>query len=115
MNDSNLGIEQPSRSCTNQNSRYPPQRNGDVVLDRRELVASLSTSVEFLFSGCGDGSSPKFRKCYSNKCIRVKAFFKTTDQINTSVTHRTYSCTNYEKSYVTCNSSNTICLITCSN
>ena len=31
------------------------------------------------------------------------------------MTHRTFSCTNYEKSYVTCNSSYIIYLITCSN
>ena len=115
MNDSKLGIEQPSILCTNQNSRYPPQRNDNVLLDRRELVGSASTSVEFLFSGCGDGVSTKFRKCYSNKCILANAFLKTTCKINTSVTHRTYSCTNYEKSYVTCNSANAIYLITCSN
>ena len=35
--------------------------------------------------------------------------------IFSSVAYRTYSCTNYEKSYVTCNCSNIIYLITCSN
>ena len=32
-----------------------------------------------------------------------------------SVTHKTFSCTKYEKSNVTCNSFNPIYLITCSN
>ena len=31
MNDSNLGIEQPSRPCTNQNSIHLPPRNGNVL------------------------------------------------------------------------------------
>ena len=115
MNDSNLGIEQPSRPCTNQNSIHPPQRNGDVLSDRRESVGGSSTSVEFLFSACGDGGSTKFKKCNSSKCILANSFFKPTDKIVSSVTHRTYSCTNYEKSYVTSNSSNIIYLITCSN
>ena len=56
----------------------------------------------------------KFKKCNSNKCILANSF-KTSDKIVSSVTHRTYSCTNYEKSYVTSNSSNIIYLITCSN
>ena len=69
MNDSNLGIEQPSRPSTNQNSIHSPQSNGDVVLGRRELVVGLSASVEFLFSACGDGASTKFKNCNSRKCI----------------------------------------------
>ena len=97
MNDSNLSIEQPSRLCINQNSIHPPQRNGDVLPDRRESVGGSSTSLEFLFSACGDGSSRKFKKCKSNKCILANSFFKPTDKIVSSVTHRTYSCTNYEK------------------
>ena len=52
MNDSNLGIEQPSRPCTNQNSIHPPQHNGDVLSDRRESVGGSSMSVKFLFSAC---------------------------------------------------------------
>ena len=115
MNNSNLGIEQPSRPCTNQNSIHPPQRNGDVLPDRRELVGGLSTSVESLLSACGDGRSRKIKKCISSKCILANSFFKVTDKIVSYVKHRTYSCTNYEKSYVTCNSSNVIYLITCSN
>ena len=43
------------------------------------------------------------------------SLFKRTDKIFSSVTHRTYSFINYEKSYVTCNYSNLIFLITCSN
>ena len=50
MNDSNLGTEQTSRPCTNQNFIHPLQRNGDVLSDRRELAGGSSTSVEFLFS-----------------------------------------------------------------
>ena len=45
----------------------------------------------------------------------ANSFFKPTDEIVSSVTQRTYPCTNYERSYVTCSSSNTIYLITCSN
>ena len=115
MNDSNLGIEQPSRPCTDRNSVHPPQRNCDVLSDRRESVGGSSTSVEFLFSVCRNEGSTKFKKCNSNKCILANSFFKPTDKIVSSVTHRTYSCTNYEKFYVTCNSSNIISLITCSN
>ena len=115
MNDSNLGIEQPSRPCTDRNSVHPPQRNCDVLSDRRESVGGSSTSVEFLFSACGDGGSTKFKKCNSNKCTLANSFFKTTDKIVSSVTHRTYSCTDYKKSYVTCNSSNIIYVITCLN
>ena len=115
MNDSNLGIEQPSRPCVNQNCILAPQRNGDVLSDRRESVGDSSMSVEFLFSACGDGSSTKFKNCNSNKRVLANSFFKPTDKIFSSVTHRTYSCTNYEKSYVTCNTSNIIYLITCSN
>ena len=47
--------------------------------------------------------------------IIANSFFNPTDEIVSSVRHRTCSCTNYEKSYVACNSSNIICLITCSN
>ena len=101
MNDSILGIEQPSIPCTKQNSIRPPQRNGDVLPDRKESVDGLCTSVEFLFSACGDGASTKFKKCNSN--LLANSFFKPTDKIVSSVTHRTYSCTNYEKSYATCN------------
>ena len=72
-------------------------------------------SVEFLFSACGDEVSTKFKKCNSNKCLVVNSLFKRTDKIFSSVTHRTYSFINYEKSYVTCNYSNLIFLITCSN
>ena len=111
MNDSNLGIEQPSRPSTNQNSIHSLQSNGDVVSGRRELVGPLFPSVEFLFSACGDGTSTKFKNCNSCKCILANSFFKRTDKIVTSMTHRTYSCTNYEKSGVTCNSSNIIYLI----
>ena len=101
MNNSNLGIEQPSRPCTNQNFIHPPQRNGDVLPDRRESVGGSSKSVEFLFSAYGDGSSTKLKKCNSNKCILANSFFNPTDKIVSSVTHRTYSRTNYEK--VLCN------------
>ena len=62
-----------------------------------------------------DGGSTKFKKCNSSKCILANSFFKSTDVIVSSVTHRSYSSTNYEKSYITCNSSNIIYLITCSN
>ena len=110
-----LVLSSPQDLETNQNSIHPPQRNGDVLSDRGELVGGSSSSVEFLFSACGDGGSTKFKKCNSNKCILANSFFKPTDKIVSSVTHRTYSCTNYEKSYVTCNSSNIIYLITCSN
>ena len=64
MNNSNLGIEQPSRPCTNQNSIHPPQRNGDVLPDRRESVGGLSTSVESLLSACGDGRSRKIKNVF---------------------------------------------------
>ena len=90
MNDGNLGIEQPSGPCTNQNSIHSPQRNGDVLSDRKESVGGSSISLVFLFSACGNGGSTKFKKC-------------------------NYSCTNYKKSCVTCNSPNIIYLITCSN
>ena len=103
MNDSNLGTEQTSRPCTNQSFIHPLQRNGDVLSDRRELAGGSSTSVEFLFSPCGDGGSTKFRKCNSDKWILANSFFKPTDKIVSSVTHRAYFCTNYEKSYGTCN------------
>ena len=103
MNDSNLGTDQTSRPCTNQNFIHPLQRNGDVLSDRRELAGGSSTSVEFLFSPCGDGGSTKFRKCNSDKWILANSFFKPTDKIVSSVTHRAYFCTNYEKSYGTCN------------
>ena len=115
MNDSNVGIEQPLGPCINQNSIHSLQINGDVLSDRRILFGGSSTSVEFLFSACGDGGSTKFKKCHSNKCILANYFFKPTDKIVSSVTHRTYSSKNYEKSYVTCSSSNIICLIICSN
>ena len=69
MNDSNLGIEQPSRPSTNQNSIHSPQSNGDVVSGRRELVGRLFPSAEFLLSACGDGASTKFKNCNSRKCI----------------------------------------------
>ena len=75
MNGSNLGIEQPSRPYTNQNSVHPPQRNGDVRSYRMESVCSSSTSVEFLCSACGDGVSTKFKKCSSNKYKLANSFF----------------------------------------
>ena len=84
-----------------------------MLSHRRELSGGLSASVEFLFSACGDGGSTKFEKCNSNKCILANSFFKPTNKIVSCVIHRTYPCTNYEKSYVTCNSSNIIHLIPC--
>ena len=62
-----------------------------------------STSLEFLFSACGDGGSTKIKKYNTNRYILANSFFKPTDKIVSTVTYRTYSCTNYEKSYVTCN------------
>ena len=115
MHDSNLDIEQPSRPCTTQNSIHPPQCNGNVISEKRESTGGLSTSAEFLFGACGDNSSTKFKIYNSNKCILANSFFKPTDKIVSSVTHRSYSCANYEKFYATCNSSNIIYLITYSN
>ena len=86
-----------------------------MLSDRRESVGGSSTSVEFLISACGVGGSTKFKKCNPAKCILANSFFKPTDKIVSSVTHRTHSCTNYEKSYVRCNSSNIIYLIIHSN
>ena len=91
MNACNLSIVQPLRPCTNQNSINLPQRNGDVLSNRRESVGGSSTSVEFLFSACGDEDSTKFKKCNSNKCILANSFCKPTDKVVISVTHRTYS------------------------
>ena len=115
MNDSNLGTEEPARPCTNENSIHLPQRNGVALLDRRKSVGGSSTSVEFLFSACGYVGSTKFKKCNSKKWILANSFLKPTDKIVGSMTNRTYSCANYEKFYVVCNSSNIICLILCSN
>ena len=95
MNDSNLGIQQPSRPWTNEIFTYLPQCNGDVLSDRRESV------VEFLFNACGNDDSTMFRKYNSNKCMLANSFFKPTCKIIISVTQRTYFCTSYEKSYVT--------------
>ena len=62
MNERNLGIEQPSRPCTNQNSIHRPQHNGDALSDRRELVSGSSMAVEFLLNASGDLGSTKFKK-----------------------------------------------------
>ena len=101
MNVCNLGIEQTSRPCTNQNSVHPPQRNGDVLSDKRESFGGLSTFTEFLFSACGDRGSTKLKKYNSNKCILANSFSKPRDKVVSCVMHKTYSCTSYEKSYVT--------------
>ena len=69
MNDSNLGSEQPSRQCTNQNSVHPLQHYGDVLSDRRESIGGSCTSAELLFSAYGDLGSTQFKKCDSHKCI----------------------------------------------
>ena len=113
MTDCNLGAGQPPAPCTDQNSLHPPQRNGDVLPERRDLVGDPSKSIESLVSACGDGSSVKFKKCNSNTC-KLNINFKPSDRIVSSVTHRTYSCINNENKFVTCNSSNVIYLITCS-
>ena len=97
MNDSNLGIVQPSKPSANQNYIRLCQCNGDVLSDRRELVGGSFTSVEFLFSACEDGGSTKFKKYNSNKCTLANSFFKTADKI------------------VSRNSSNIIYVITCLN
>ena len=68
-------------------------------------------SVYFIW---GWGST-KFKKCNSNKSILANSFVKPTDKIVSSATHIIYSCTNYEKSCVTCNSFNMIYLITYSS
>ena len=115
MIDSNLRIEQHSRSCTNQNSMLLPQHNGDVLSDRRDSVGGPSTSVEYLFSAWDDGVSTKFKTCNSYKYLLTNSFFQPADKIASFSKHRTYSCPNYEKSYVTCNSSNLIYTIICSN
>ena len=81
MNDSNIGIEQPSRPCTNQNCIHPIQRNGHVLSDRKESVGGPSTSVELLFSACEDGGSAKFKKFNLSKCILRNSFFKPTDKM----------------------------------
>ena len=113
MNDCNLGAEQPSAPCTNQNSIHPPQRNGDVLTEERDLGGDPSKSLESLVSACGDGSSIKQKKCKSNVC-KLKQNFKPSDKIVSSVTHRTYNCINKDNNFVTCNSPNVIYLITCS-
>ena len=95
MNDNNLAIEQPSRPCSNQNSLHSPQHNRDALSDRPESFGGSSTSVEFLFNACVDRSSTKIKKCISNKCILTNSFFEPTDKIVSSVTHTTYSCTNF--------------------
>ena len=61
------------------------------------------------------GGSTKFENFNANKCKLANSFLKPTDKIVSSATHRTYSCTNHEKSYVTCNSFNIIYLIACLN
>ena len=106
MNDSNLGIENPSRHSINKNSIRPPQYNG-----RQNVIGWWL--IQNLFSACGDGGS--FDKCNSNKCILKNSSFKKTDKILSSVTRRTYSYGNYENSYVKCNLCNIIYLIRCSN
>ena len=107
MTDCNLGAGQPPAPCTDQNSLHPPQRNGDVLPERRDLVGDPSKSIESLVSACGDGSSVKFKKCNSNTC-KLNISFKPSDRIVSSVTHRTYSCINNENKFVKCNSSNMI-------
>ena len=76
MNDSNLGIKQPSISCTNQSFMHPPRHNGDVLSGRRELVGDSSTTIEILLSACGDEGSTKFKKCISNKWILANSFLQ---------------------------------------
>ena len=114
MNDSNLGIEQLSGPWTNQNSIHPPPQCIVAMCFQIEgnwLVAPLCVQ-NFCVVHVVMGVQQNSRKCNSNKCILANSFFKPTDKIVSSVTQRTYSCMNYEKS---CNSSNIIYLITCSN
>ena len=85
MYDSNLLLKQPSRPSTHHKSKYPPQRNGYVLSDRREWVGGSSTSTEFLSSPSRDKGSAKSKKSNSNKDILANSFFKTTDKIVTSV------------------------------
>ena len=82
---------------------HPRHDNGNVLSDRWELVDDSSTPVKILLSVCGDGGSTKFKTCISNKCILANSFLQPTDKIISSVTHRTYPFTHYEKSYVICN------------
>ena len=70
-------------------------------IEMNRLVARLC--LEFLFSVYWYEGSTKFKSCNSNICILANSFFKPTNKVVSSVTHRTYY-TNYEKSYVTCNS-----------
>lgn len=46
----------------------------------------------------------------TTKYILANSFFQPTDKVTIFVTHRAYSCANYEKSYASCNSSNLIVL-----
>ena len=91
--DGNLLLKQPSRPSTNPSSKHPPQRNGDVLSDRREWVGGSSTFAEFLSSPCRDKGSAKSKKSNSNKYILANSFFKTTDKIVSSVRQITYSAT----------------------
>ena len=93
---------------------HPPQGNADVLPDNQVFVGGPSTSVELLVGACGDGSSPNFKSCKSKTCQLAKTFFKPSNSVVSTVTHRMYPCINHEDNHlVTCNASNLIYLITC--
>ena len=104
-----------------------PQRNSDLpsdrresVADKRELICVSSKSVEFLSSANGNRGSSKFKviiksKGHWNKYRPASFFFQATNKTIGSATHRTYFCTNYEKTFIKCNLSNIIHWITSSN
>ena len=115
MNDRYCSIEKRSRSWTNQNPKYPSQHNANVISDWRKLFGGSSTSVESLLSAREDEVSTKLKKRNLAKQILANSFIQPTDKIVSSVTHITYSCTNYGKSCATCKSFNIIYLIACSN
>ena len=77
MKDKNLGIGQPRRPCTNQNSIHTPQNNGDVLSEIRAfVVCGPSTTVESPFSTFDYWGSMKFKKCDSSKCTLANSFFQ---------------------------------------
>ena len=121
--DCNRGAWQPPAPRTNprrfgdpssENFIHPLQGYADVPSGSQEFIGGPSTSVETLISACGDGNSVNISKCRSKTCILNKKYFKPSDSIISTVTHRIYSCTNKDAYPAHCNSSNVIYLITCS-
>ena len=84
--------------------------------NRFESIFRPTPDLRIINENLGDCSNQKIKICSSNHGCRVCPALNHSDEVSSTVTHRKYKIINHEApTYVTCNSSNLIYLLTCDN